>query len=226
MVANSSFMQMFARSPVKPMQQHIEKAHACAMELVPFFEAVLAKDWKKAEAAQLRITELEHEADELKRGVRAHLPKSLFMPVPRTDLLELLRMQDRIANKAKDIAGIMLGRQMEIPPSMAEAVTGYVRSSLAVSAQAVVALNELDELVAAGFRGREADLVDGMIQRLDELEHDADMREREVRHMLLALEKDLPPIDVMFLYKVIDWIGELADRAEQVGSRLQLLLAH
>ena len=225
MVANSSFLQMFARSPVKPMQQHIEKAHACAMELIPFFDAVLAKDWEKAEQIQLRISDLEHQADELKRGVRAHLPKSLFMPVPRTDLLELLRMQDRIANKAKDIAGIMTGRQMEIPDGIASLVKEYVEGSLAVTQQAVRALNELDELVATGFRGREADTVGEMIDELDRLEHEADRREREIRHALFDVEKDLPPIDVMFLYKVIEWIGELADRAQQVGSRLQLLLA-
>ena len=225
MVANSSFLQMFARSPVKPMQQHIEKAHACAMELVPFFDAVLAKDWEKAEQIQLRISDLEHQADELKRGVRSHLPKSLFMPVPRTDLLELLRMQDRIANKAKDIAGIMTGRQMEIPDEIASLVKEYVQGSLAVTKQAVRALNELDELVATGFRGREADTVGEMIDELDRLEHEADRREREIRHALFDVEKNLPPIDVMFLYKVIEWIGELADRAQQVGSRLQLLLA-
>ncbi len=225
MVANSSFMQMFAKSPVKPMQQHIEKAHACAMELVPFFEAVLAKDWSKAKEIQLRISDLEHQADELKRNVRSHLPKSLFMPVPRTDLLELLRMQDRIANKAKDIAGIMTGRQMQIPAEIAELVKEYVNGSLAVSAQAVEALNELDELVATGFRGREADTVSEMINEMDRLEHEADRHERDIRHALFKLEKDLPPIDVMFLYKIIDWIGEVADRAQQVGSRLQLLLA-
>jgi hypothetical protein len=225
MVANSSFMQMFARSPVKPMQQHIEKAHQCAMLLVPFFEAALGGDWKKAGEVQQRISKLENEADELKRGVRSHLPKSLFMPMPRTDLLEMLRLQDRIANKAKDIAGIMLGREMGIPPQIAKEVTAYLNCSLSVSEQAVKALNELDELVATGFRGREADTVEKMIDHLDDLEHQTDLREREIRHALLKLEKDLPPIDVMFLYKVIDWIGELADRAQQVGGRLHLLLA-
>ena len=42
---------------------------------------------------------------------------------------------------------------------------------------------------------------------------------------LAKLEKSLPPVDVMFLYKVIDWIGDLGDRAQQVGSRLELMLA-
>ena len=35
----------------------------------------------------------------------------------------------------------------------------------------------------------------------------------------------MPPVDVMFLYKIIDRIGELADCAQKVGSRLQLLIA-
>ncbi|MEH6625772.1 MAG: TIGR00153 family protein [Motiliproteus sp.] len=225
MVANSSFLKMFAKSPVKPMQKHIEKAHSCASELVSFFEAVMVKDWKKAKTIQQRISRLEQEADVLKRGVRSHLPKSLFMPVPRTDLLELLRMQDMIANKAKDIAGIMLGRKMEIPAQLATPMIEYLKSSLAVTAQAVAALNELDELVATGFRGREADVVTEMINVLDELEHKTDLVERDIRLALFEVEKDLPPIDVMFLYKIIEWIGELADRAQQVGSRLQLLLA-
>ena len=42
---------------------------------------------------------------------------------------------------------------------------------------------------------------------------------------MIKLEKTLPPVDAMFLYKVIDWVGDLGDRAQQVGSRLELLLA-
>jgi predicted phosphate transport protein (TIGR00153 family) len=224
MVANSSFMNMFAQSPVKPLQQHIEKAHDCAIQLIPFFEAVIAQDWQEAEKLQRQISKLEHDADELKRHLRQHLPKSIFMPVARTTLLDLLRMQDRIANKAKDIAGIMLGRQMQIPASMAELMQEFLQSSLQVTSQAVDTLNELDELVVTGFRGREAEVVDKMITRLDELESETDSREKQLRLMLFKQEKDLPPIDVMFLYQVIDWVGELADRAQQVGSRFQLLL--
>lgn len=40
-MANNFFMQMFARSPVRPMQQHIEKAQACATQLLPFLDALL-----------------------------------------------------------------------------------------------------------------------------------------------------------------------------------------
>ncbi|GBF31068.1 hypothetical protein MnTg04_01021 [bacterium MnTg04] len=48
----------------------------------------------------------------------------------------------------------------------------------------------------------------------------------ELRARLFELESGLPPINVMFLYKIIDLTGEVADYAERVGRRLELLLAH
>lgn len=225
MVTNSPILQMFARSPFKPMQEHIAKAQACAEQLLPFFESVIADDWDEARKIQHTIAILEGEADAMKKDVRQHLPNSIFLPVPRTDLLELLRMQDKIANRAKDISGIMLGREMPVPAEIQGTMLEFVRSALATSAQALEALEELDELVSTGFRGREVDVVERMLIELDNLEHKNDELERLIRSQLFAIEKQLHPIDAMFLYKVITWIGDLADRAQQVGSRLQQLLA-
>lgn len=219
------FSNLFGRSPIKPMQEHMTVAVKAATELEHFFEQVIADDWEKAEAVQQRITDLEHEADSLKKQLRLHLPKSLFLPVSRTDLLELLSMQDRIANRAKDIAGIMLGRKMAIPPSMHEQTLAYVSAAIKAAEQAMIAINELDELLETGFSGRELGIVEKMIQELDILERKTDQLEISMRSTLFQLEADLPPVDVMFLYRVIDWIGDLANRAQDVGGRLQLLLA-
>lgn len=69
------------------------------------------------------------------------------------------------------------------------------------------------------------DLLNEMIRTLDQLEHQADRLEIEIRRKLFVLEKDWPPVDVMFLYKVIDMIGDLSDRAQRVGGRLQIMMA-
>ncbi len=37
---------MFAGSPVKPLQRHIEKVHECVKKLEPFFEAIIKKDYE------------------------------------------------------------------------------------------------------------------------------------------------------------------------------------
>lgn len=221
----ANFSNLFGRSPIKPMQEHMAVAVKAATELVSFFEAVTANDWVKANEIQQRIVKFENEADEIKKQLRLHLPKSLFLPVPRTDLLELLTMQDRIANKAKDVAGIMLGRKMSIPASMKDQMLDFVRACVAAAEQALTAINELDELLETGFSGRELTVVEKMIQELDALEEKADALEIGVRTSLFALEAQLPPVEVMFLYNIIDWVGDLANRAHDVGGRLQLLLA-
>ncbi len=216
---------IFGNSPVKPMQKHMAQVLLCVQELVPFFEAVIAGDWDQAKKVQKHISKMEGEADDLKTQIRMQLPKGMFMPVSRRDLLEVLTMQDKIANVAKDIAGIILGRKMVLPESIASDYIPFVQRCVDACEQAQTAINELDELVETGFRGREVEVVQKMIKKLNKIESETDKLQRKIRYSVFMIEKDLPPIDVMFLYKVIELTGDVADRAQQVGSRLQLLLA-
>jgi len=217
--------RMFGSSPVRPLQNHMEQVHLCAAELVNFFEAVIAQDQPRIVAAQESVVALEHEADKLKKSLRLSLPKGMFLPVSRRDLLDMLTMQDNIANKSKDIAGLMLGRQMVLPENVAPLFLTYVKRSIDAIAQADTAINELDELVETGFRGREVKVVEKMIKTLNQIESDTDEIQIQIRSEMFKIEKDLPPIDAMFIYRIIEWVGELADLAQRVGSRLQLMLA-
>ncbi|HCR5122336.1 TPA: TIGR00153 family protein [Legionella pneumophila] len=216
---------MFGPSPIKPIEQHIRKAHQCAKQLYPFFEAVLKNDWDTANKIKDKIIAIEKEADLIKRDLRLHLPTGLFLPVARTDILELLSAQDRIANKAEDIAGLIISRQMSIPKKLIPSFMPFLSRCLDASKQACTAINELDELLETGFRGSEVKIVEEMIVKLDEIEHDCDERLADIRHKIFELEKELPAIDVIFLYKLVQWIGELADHAQTVGGRLQILIA-
>ena len=222
---NNPISALFGRSPIRPIQQHMAKAQSCITLLGDFLEASYNNDWLKAEEIQLAIHNTENEADALKREIRTHLPRSLWLPVSRNDLLEMLQIQDRLANQARDIAGIMLGRKIEIPEELIECVRDYYQKNLNTSAQALKAINELDELLETGFRGKEATLVEGLVVELDELEHQSDVSQVKLRAMLFQMEDSLPPVHVIFLYKIIDRLGELADISQKVGSRLLLLIA-
>lgn len=225
MAADSPLMALFGRSPVKPMQEHIKIAHHCVTILVDFFDAAIEGDYEAASDVREQITTLENQADELKKDIRVHLPNSLFMPVPRSDLLELLSMQDRLANAAKDISGVMLGREMEIPKKIRKGMRKYLIASVNTSERALNALSELDELFETGFGSKEVKLVSGLIIKLDKAEQKTDELEIKVRKQLRTVEKDFPPVDIMFVYKVIELIGDMANYAQRVGSRMQILLA-
>jgi len=225
-MAVSNYMSgIFGNSPVKPMQLHMDKVHDCVSLLVPFFEAVIAEDWKKVEKCQQKISVLETEADVLKKELRLNLPKGLFMQVSRRDLLEILTIQDSVANKAKDVAGIILGRKMILPKKIATDFLKFAQRCVDASEQAKATINELDELVETGFRGTEVKLVQKMIKKLDKIEADTDKIQRKIRSKLFETETEMPPLEAMFLYKVIESTGDVADQAQRVGSRLQLLLA-
>jgi predicted phosphate transport protein (TIGR00153 family) len=217
---------IFGSSPVKPLEKHIDVAYQCAKQLRAFFSAVVSGDWEAAVSVREKIETLEHDADNLKKEIRLQLPKSLFMPVPREDLLELLLVQDKIANRTKDVSGIVLGRKMQIPSPIAEQFIEFVDRNIDAAKQARKSVRELDELFTAGFRGAEVDLVSKLIEELDQIETDTDNKQAELRAALFEIEQSLNPVDAVFMYKVIELTGEIADMAERVGRRLELLLSH
>jgi predicted phosphate transport protein (TIGR00153 family) len=217
---------IFGASPVMPLEKHIEIAHRCAKQLRPFFAAAIGGDWDKAVEVRARIEALEQEADDLKKQIRLNLPKSLFMPVPREDLLELLLVQDKIANRTRDVSGIVLGRRMQVPGPIAEQFIDFVDRNIDATKQARKSVRELDELFTAGFRGAEVSLVEGLIEELDRIETDTDAKQAELRAALFEIEDTLKPVDAVFMYQVIELTGEIADMAERVGRRLELLLSH
>lgn len=221
----NSILGVFAKSPIKPIQKHIDQVCDCAFSLIPFFEATMAENWEEATTHRKTITDIEHKADILKREIRLKLPGGLFMPVERTDLLELLSQQDKIANRAKDISGKVIGRQLQIPVEFQPDFMTYLQRCLDAVSMAKEVINELDDLLETGFRGREVELVAKMINRLDNIEADTDRLQIKIRKQLFELESKLNPIDVMFLYSIIEWVGDLADLAERVGSRLEVMLA-
>ena len=216
---------IFGASPVHPLQVHMAKVTECTGELIKFFECVNNNDWDAAAKIRERVKQFENEADDLKHQIRLNLPNTLFMPVARADLLGLLTTQDKIANKAKDITGIMMGRKMTLPIGLGDFFTAYVKRANDATLHAQKAVNELDELFETGFRGTEAKVVKAMISDLDAVEKDTDTLQIELRAKMFEIENDMPPINAMFMYKIIEWIGDLGDLAQRVGSRLQLLLA-
>jgi len=220
-----NIFNMFGPSPIRPIEQHIHKAYTCAKQLGPLLDDVLAGNWHNAAQHHKKIMQLEKEADDIKRELRLHLPTGLFLPVARSDLLELLKTQDVLANKAKDIAGLLMGRKMVIPASLAQHMQNCLARCLEAAKQACKAINELDELLETGFRGNEVKVVEDMILILDAIEKDCDEQLALIRSELFKIEKQLPPLDAIFLYQLLQWIGDLADSAQSIGGRLQILIA-
>ncbi len=225
MTLSNSISNIFGVSPIKPIQNHMAEVINCVSKLEDFLNATFADDWVTAAEVFDQISEAEQTADKLKKEFRMHMPKSLFMPVSRGDLLSIITQQDNIANLTKDICGIILGRQMAIPKALHGDFIGFVGSSTVTCEKAHGAINELDELLETGFAGSEVKFVQKLIRELAAQEQKVDKKELKLRKKLFNLEADLPPVNVIFMYNIIDQIGALADTAEMIGNQVELLLA-
>ena len=225
MPPTSPLANLFGKSPFKALQQHMRVVLACARDVPVLFEALIAGDRQGVLAAKDRIFETENEADKIKNEMRIHLPRSMFMPVDRRDLLEVLQMQDTIADSAQDIAGLLVARPMDMPPPLKEPMIAFINHCLVACEQAGTIIEELDELVETGFRGRESGKVQDMVDALNLVEDETDEMEHEATSILFKHEGEISPVSVMMWYQIIEWIGDLADYSEKVGDRLRLLIS-
>ena len=225
MARTDNITSLFGKSPIAPLQKHMKKVHSCLKDFAVFAKATKAQDWDKAETIHISINNKEQKADQLKKKLRMNLPSTFMMPFSRRDLLDVLLIQDSIANITKDLSGLMMTRRMVFPEQIAGDFIKLAGLCIKTSAAALTAINELDELLETAFSSRERKIVDKMIKTVNELEHETDDAQNDIRNKLFALESDLPPVDVMFYYRAIEWLGETADAAQKVGSRFEVMLA-
>lgn len=220
-----AFLTLFGKSPFKPLQSHMEKVRACVQHLDQMFSAILAEDHSAQKRLVDRICAVESEADVIKDEIRANLPKTMLLPVDRRDLLEILTLQDFIADRCQDIAVTLSLKSISFHQGLKEPLKNLLNEMTRTCFHAADIIQELDELLETGFRGDEARKVLEMIDQLNVDESIVDGAGIALSRKLFSLEKELSAVDVMLWYQVFRQIGELANLAEGVGNRLRLLLA-
>lgn len=220
-----SILDLFAASPVKPLQAHMESTLVAIDRLAVFFSAVLMQDWPTAESDYQVICQAELQADQLKADLREHLPKGLFMSMSRSDILGILKTQEKIANASKEIATLVLTRKMKLPEEFKQPVKDYLDHMLHAVHRAASAISRVDELMEIGFKGIEADKIERRIHQVDDAATHVEDLHLALRQLVFAKEDILSPVEVMFLYRILEKIEAIAKHADDLGGRLLLLLA-
>ncbi len=219
------FAKVLGRSPVGPIKKHIDEVNKAAVALEAMSTAAQRASWEDALAKRAEIESINRVANEIRRELRLGLPSTFLMPVAREDLLELLDGQDKILRRINDVAGLIVGRRIQLPEGLAKAFQDLIECTVAAVQQTHQSVQELDELFEAGFRGREVEIVEKMLSTLMDIEREHDRLQGTMREQLFAMEKELHPVDAVFLYRLIDWVGAIAERCARAGDLLERLLA-
>ncbi len=216
--------RLFGRSPFAPLQTHMEKVAFCVKEIIPLFEALEKKDYPLVEKIAKRISELEHEADLTKNEIRNNLPTGLFLPISKGSLLEILSLQDNLADRTEDAALLLTFRDLEMRAEFAEEFRLFLHKNLETFDAVFAITKEMDELLESSFGGKEAEKVRKMVEKVAKLEHACDVVQRDLLRKMFCEEDALSPPLFFLWMKVIQELGSLSDESEKLANRIRMIL--
>ena len=220
-----TIFDLFAKSPFGPLQDHMRKVMDCVSLIPDLYRALEEEDEINFKRLVEEIKEAEHEADKIKNEIRGDLPKTVFTPVDRDDLLEVLSLQDSVSDYAEDVAVLLSMKTLPFPATMRNEFWKFLEQVMVTVNHYAKINEELDELMEASFGGAEAGKVEEMINQLGREEHETDRLQYELVRKLLTMEDKIGTLNVIMWMKVFEATGNLANRAEKVGNRLRLFLS-
>jgi len=220
----SIISKLFGKSPFEPLYQHMMKVKECVDLVRPLMDAFLNGEEKKLKEMAAKIFKAEHDADMVKKDIRNNLPKSIFLPVARGDLLSFLKEQDNIADSAEDLAVLLTMRKTAVPEELKSELKDFVEKVIETYEVAMTVSSEIKVLAETSFGGVEARKVMELIENLKLKEWEADKAQMEAAKKMFSIEKKLDPVSVMMWMHIFNELGTLANHAENAGDRMRMML--
>lgn len=219
-----TILSLFGRSPFAPLQSHMDSVALCVHRLPDLFEALEQKDYARLEKLAEEISRLEHDADLIKNDIRNHLPKSLFLPIDRGNLLEILSIQDRIADKVEDVAVLLTLKPLELFPVFKEDFKRFLQKNIETFDEAKLIIKELHELVESSFGGIEAEKVRSMVDEVAFREHEVDLIQRLLLKSFFKAEDQLNFITFNQWQRLFECIASISNLSENLAYRIRMTL--
>ncbi len=220
----NAMARLFGRSPFVPLQLHLDKISDCVEAAVELLERIRSGDITNIGKEVRRISKLEHKADLVKNDIRNNLPRGLFMAIDRGQLLEILSLQDSIADQGEDIAVLMGIRPIKILKNLSEPLREYIDGNLLAFHKVKEVMRELDTLIESGFGGAEANRVDSMIEDVAIAEHECDIMQRKLMKKVLDCENDLSVGDFFVWQRLLHELAGISNYSEKLANRVRMLL--
>ena len=186
-----TIMNLFAKSPFKPLNEHAEKVRLTVLKMDEDIKAYVDRDSAKVDELYREISSLEHDADKVKHYIRQNLPSTVLMPVDRTDILSFLKQQDDIANSAEFVAQMLSMKMVKMPRDVKNAILKLEEAVLLTVEEHVSAANKIITMLDTAFSSSKVQEVQEIINKVDTQKHNVDVLRLEAMKLIYAHEKDL-----------------------------------
>ncbi|MFQ5693059.1 MAG: TIGR00153 family protein [Nitrospinota bacterium] len=217
--------QLFGKSPFGPLQEHMKKSRECIDFVRPLFDALFQEDYEEIQRITDRVSKVEHEADIIKNEIRDRLPRTLFMPVGRSDFFSVLSQMDSIPDSVEDLCVMLTLRRMTVPDELADDLRSFLDKSLLVFYRTADVMEEVERLLGVTFGGPDTEAVFERINEIGMLEWEADKAQFDLVKHMFEIEDRIDAVSIFQWSKIFQKIGDLANFSEKTADRLRALLS-
>jgi len=213
------------KSPFDGLLEHMGKVKKCIEVMKEGLMDYYDGKFESFSEVVKKVSKLEHEADLIKGNIRAHLPRTVLMPVDKGQLQWLLREQDAILDHAENLVEMLEMRHTRIPKELKEDFVNHMEKVVETVKAMEEAIERFKILIETSFVTREREQVKEKIHDVHKKEWEADQAKYKVTAGIYKLESKLKPMDVYHLLKIADWVDDIADHAENVADLLRAMIA-
>jgi predicted phosphate transport protein (TIGR00153 family) len=203
---------------LKSMRDHLALTLSCANELSTAINSACKGNHVEAEGSIKRVSQMETEADFLRRKIADELAKGELPSSDREDLMRLVRTLDWVADWSKDAArilAILLPEFSKIPKEIQEIsmeMSTAIRSCVSVLADT---LNRL---------GKSSKEVLDLGDKVERIEEQVDEQYEEARRLLANVDdRSLKIGAVILLSEFLDSLENVADWCENTADEVRVI---
>jgi len=201
------------KETIRLIKEHVDMTYRVVCEFKNAFSALEKKDFMTLKEKVDRVSSLESRADDLRREIEEKMYSGAFLPGSRRIILNFAERVDDVADAAQDAARILVFLEdREISKDMFDLLELELKDGLDtidILRRSISDLRNVDELRLA-------------IRRVRRKEHESDEIANKIYSTLYRNIKD--PITVLLISKLITYIGNISDKAEDATDALSLII--
>ena len=221
----STIGKLFGRSPFSQIQQHMDQVTKCTLKMTEALDALKAGEFDKLDHLSAEVSQLEHQADQIKDDIRERLLKRFFMPIDRSEVLEILSLQDSLADTAEDVCKVLTLKNLPFPSDIQDEFEKFVELNIQAVEICATIINQMDELIESGFGGTEAERIRGLAKDVAFAEHQADLVQIQLLKKIYEHDSDFSLGEFHLWMRMTRILSKLANTAENLADRVSKTLS-
>ena len=210
------------RSPMDGLVEHYDKIAECIATIDESLECYVSGGvCREFEDLTRTIDQIEDHADKIKRNIRNHLPRGMFMPVEKTTFLNYTKFQDNILDSAQDALHWLAMRKVIIPEDTQKDLI-YLLDSVA---KCTVLLGPALKSTIALINGESLDR-EGTKECYRKVRRERDeVRRRKNDLQKKIYGKDIEFKDIYQLIHFVDCLDNMGHNTENCAELLRSMIA-